>query len=646
MYKPKTGDPFYVGLRSLELMWLCKPYTGNERLLVYLFRTAVGLSLIIFLQIGPILHIVMVASVYESIKMSEALSHLVGGFGFSLVYFKMSLYHHRCGAVGVLIYGALIFYENRHGVCERLQQETDQNLFCCLFYPSWLPVNISRPVIFTIQTVISMGLYTPGGQVCLLIYESTFILISHIEFLLDHLDAAFCEKDQRKRSWMLKYCIQYHMHISKMGEGIGSLHQTFTGHMAVIWAASLGCICNQMLHSKLLGALLYLLGYLFTCCCLVEAGQTLLNKSESLADKLYNIPWYLGTINDQKCVMFMIRRAQVPMKLTATPFGNYDCRFFIMIIKTAYSYLTLLQKAKKGDSFYIGLKCLEMMWMFKPDPREEGPLVYLFRTAMSLIYIVFLQIGPLLHFIMVAAKYEVGVSDALADTIGGLGFTLVYFKILVYHHRISTVFKNLVDHEMFGKPRTFDAVKRRCEMLALFILGYCPIGVFIYGAVIIHESRNSVCLLMYESAFSLISHIEFLMDQIDAAFCEGNEKKRFWLLRYCAEYHMHISKMGKDVSSLHETLTGHLAVIWAVSFGCIFNQVIEVVQYSMVYSYRTGTEIRNAYDNKSPNTNKAVSNAFRILRLRIFIMIIKTAYSYLTLLQNVVLHFRNFSNRC
>nr|CAH7755509.1 unnamed protein product [Callosobruchus chinensis] len=184
-----------------------------------------------------------------------------------------------------------------------------------------------------------------------------------------------------------------------------------------------------------------------------------------------------------------------------------------------------MYRAKKGDSFYIGLKCLEVMWMFKPDSREEGPLVYLFRTAMSLIYIVFLQIGPLLHFIVVAAKYEVGVSDALADTIGGLGFTLVYFKILVYHHRISTVFKNLVDHEMFGKPKTFDAVKRRCEMLALFLLGYCP-----------------VCLLMYESTSSLISHIEFLMDQIDAAFCEGNEKKRFWLLRYCAEYHMHISK--------------------------------------------------------------------------------------------------------
>nr|CAI5829415.1 unnamed protein product [Callosobruchus analis] len=301
MYKPKQGEPFYVGLKSLELIWMCKPYPKDERLLVYIFRMAVGLSLIIFLQVGPILHILMVASAYESISMSEALSHLVGGFGFSLVYFKMSLYHHRCSAV----FKDLVDHK-KFGKPRTFNDTARRCRILAVFFLMYCPV-------------------------CLLIYESTFILISHIEFLLDHLDAAFCEKDQKRRIWMLKYCIQYHIHISKMSKGICSLHETFTGHMAVIWAGSLGCICNQMLHSKLLAALLYLLGYLFTCCCL----------SESLADKLYNTPWYLGTIDEQKYVTFMIRRAQVPMRLPATPFGNYDFTFFIMILKLLkYSLVT------------------------------------------------------------------------------------------------------------------------------------------------------------------------------------------------------------------------------------------------------------------------------------------------------------------
>nr|CAH7734111.1 unnamed protein product [Callosobruchus chinensis] len=29
--------------------------------------------------------------------------------------------------------------------------------------------------------------------------------------------------------------------------------------------------------------------------------------------------------------MFMIKRAQIPMKLTAAPFGNYNYGFFVMV---------------------------------------------------------------------------------------------------------------------------------------------------------------------------------------------------------------------------------------------------------------------------------------------------------------------------
>nr|CAH7750744.1 unnamed protein product [Callosobruchus chinensis] len=136
-----------------------------------------------------------------------------------------------------------------------------------------------------------------------------------------------------------------------------------------------------------------------------------------------------------------------------------------------------MYKAKKGDSFHVGLKCLEMMWMFKQDHKEEGAFVYIFRATMALVYITFLQIGPTLHIVMVASRYKsISVSDALADTVGGVGFTLVYFKVLAGRHRCSIIFKSLVDHEKFGKPKTFDAMGSRCRMLALFFLYYCPVS--------------------------------------------------------------------------------------------------------------------------------------------------------------------------
>nr|CAH7739930.1 unnamed protein product [Callosobruchus chinensis] len=397
MYKVKKGDPFYVELKSLEKIWFCKPDPKDEGCLINICRIVAGLTLVTFLQVGPALHIIKVARIYDGINMSEALGLLVGSLGFNLVYMKTSIYHHRCRAIckdlvdhkrfgkprtfdviqkrcrflatffllycpgnfnaenveelrlrlehiqgcldefneiqnelellrpssaddeerdsfektyfeivaearsiAIVAYAALVWYENRNSICEKLQLETEDNLYCSLMYPLWFPIDISRPIIFTIQTV------------CLLIYETTFVLISHIDFLLDHLDEAFCEKDEKKRYDLLRHCVQYHIYISKMGKGICSLHEKFTGHMAVVWAGSLGCICNQLLHSG------------------------------SVADKLYEIPWYMGTIKEQKCIMLMIIRAQTPITLSATPFGNYDCRFFIMIKMS-------LQKSKRID---------------------------------------------------------------------------------------------------------------------------------------------------------------------------------------------------------------------------------------------------------------------------------------------------------
>nr|CAI5829414.1 unnamed protein product [Callosobruchus analis] len=126
-----------------------------------------------------------------------------------------------------------------------------------------------------------------------------------------------------------------------------------------------------------------------------------------------------------------------------------------------------MYQVRKGDSFYVGLKCLEIMWMMKPDHREEGPPVYIFRMALALSLIIFFQIGPTLHIVMVASTN---------------------------HHRCNTIFKKLVDHQKFGKPRTFDAMKTRCRMLALFLLLYCPVGVLVYGALISYDNRNSVCV--------------------------------------------------------------------------------------------------------------------------------------------------------
>nr|CAI5853064.1 unnamed protein product [Callosobruchus analis] len=135
-----------------------------------------------------------------------------------------------------------------------------------------------------------------------------------MDLLSSRLGSVFQVREAKKRSRLLERCAAYHSHIVQLSLDVNELHMNITGHMALVWAVSMGCIGNQ-----------------------------LLSMSTAIAGKLYCTPWYLGTIEEQKIIMFMIMRAQIPLALSAKPFGNYEYSLAITIVKTAYSYVTLLQ---------------------------------------------------------------------------------------------------------------------------------------------------------------------------------------------------------------------------------------------------------------------------------------------------------------
>nr|CAH7739927.1 unnamed protein product [Callosobruchus chinensis] len=115
--------------------------------------------------------------------------------------------------------------------------------------------------------------------------------------------------------------------------------------MSLVWAVCFGCIGNQILESKPLAALFYLGGYVMLLSLLVIPGQTLISQSEDLAKSIYCADWYLATVEEQKTMRLMLQMGQVPLKLSAKPFGYYQYSLFITIIKTAYSYMMLLQQS-------------------------------------------------------------------------------------------------------------------------------------------------------------------------------------------------------------------------------------------------------------------------------------------------------------
>nr|CAI5847203.1 unnamed protein product [Callosobruchus analis] len=100
-----------------------------------------------------------------------------------------------------------------------------------------------------------------------------------MDFFTLRLRNVFREKEVRKRSRMLANCAEYHSHVINLALEIDGLQRNVTGHLALVWAVSMGCIANQ-----------------------------LMSLSEAIAQELYCIPWHLGSIPEQKVVMFMMMR--------------------------------------------------------------------------------------------------------------------------------------------------------------------------------------------------------------------------------------------------------------------------------------------------------------------------------------------------
>nr|CAI5853050.1 unnamed protein product [Callosobruchus analis] len=86
-----------------------------------------------------------------------------------------------------------------------------------------------------------------------------------------------------------------------------------------------------------------------------------------------------------------------------------------------------------------------------------------------------------------------------------------------------------------------------------------------------------VCIIIHEEAILLISHLDHLSSRLRSIVHERESEKRSQILRFCAGYHSHIVKLALEVNELHMNITGHMALIWALSMGCTGNMLLRMV---------------------------------------------------------------------
>nr|QXE93223.1 odorant receptor 44 [Eucryptorrhynchus scrobiculatus] len=67
-------------------------------------------------------------------------------------------------------------------------------------------------------------------------------------------------------------------------------------------------------------------------------------ESEAIADAVYESKWYLLNKEANQLTQIMIARAQRPLLMTIGPFGPMTTNSVLMVLKAAYSYVSIMKE--------------------------------------------------------------------------------------------------------------------------------------------------------------------------------------------------------------------------------------------------------------------------------------------------------------
>ncbi|XP_053620266.1 odorant receptor 4 isoform X2 [Plodia interpunctella] len=89
--------------------------------------------------------------------------------------------------------------------------------------------------------------------------------------------------------------------------------------------------------------LICLNGFILTIFLLCYFGDLIMKSSVAVSSAIYNSPWYNTYSSSKKNVLFVIKRAQKPCKLTACNYADLNLSAFATILSRSWSYFALLR---------------------------------------------------------------------------------------------------------------------------------------------------------------------------------------------------------------------------------------------------------------------------------------------------------------
>ncbi|KAH1002298.1 hypothetical protein HUJ04_008396 [Dendroctonus ponderosae] len=132
---------------------------------------------------------------------------------------------------------------------------------------------------------------------------------------------------------------------NRISKELNGITRLLLGQSSFSSAIILSCIGSQILKEYSVGAFLHLMGYTAAVFLLCETGQTILDETFNVRHAVYASDWHLADSSLAKDIQFVLLRSQKPILMDSYLFGSFSYSLLIVIVKTAYSYLTLMNKS-------------------------------------------------------------------------------------------------------------------------------------------------------------------------------------------------------------------------------------------------------------------------------------------------------------
>nr|APC94313.1 odorant receptor 19 [Pyrrhalta aenescens] len=232
--------------------------------------------------------------------------------------------------------------------CKQENLEKGLQEVCGLPIPTWLPFRFDyfpvKQIVYLYECYSAFVVYQTAGMLSYTMFASCEHLILRLEHVKHQLVDALNEKDVVIRRQKFNKAVQYHQAVIEMGT---LLNKCFSPCMMVhisLTGPFIGVVGYTFLTNIPLDSTALLVGWLVSTYIVCYGGQRLMEASISVGNIMNRIHWYDLETDLQRDLILIIIRSRRPIFLTAGPFGPITYSTVVTILKTSYSYVTLLNQ--------------------------------------------------------------------------------------------------------------------------------------------------------------------------------------------------------------------------------------------------------------------------------------------------------------